>query len=289
MRQPLSVLYEADDLDRTDLPEPLNSWYGGPLQLSRRRLMANFVATLDGVVAMPAVPDSNRVISTGSEGDRFVMGLLRAYADVVLIGSGTLHGSPTTLWTAEDAYPAGLTAYGKWRSERGLPSAPVLAVMTGSGRIDVDHPALVAGALVLTTETGAAALRGRLPGASSMLVLDGAGTVDPGAAVDALRSLGHEAILSEAGPRVFGSLLRAGVVDDLFLTQSPLVAGRAPESPRLGLVEDTVLLPQIRVESRLRSIRRHSEHLFVHYRLDIAGASSPPPPTSRQRKDLPHD
>ena len=271
--EPLSLLYTAEDLEGTDLPEPLQTWYGGGLRLSGRRLMTNFVATLDGVVAMPAVPDSNRVISAGSEGDRFVMGLLRAYADVVLIGSGTLHGSPTTLWTAEDAYPAGRAEYADWRNHRGLPPDPLLAVMTGSGQIDVDHPALVAGALVLTTTDGARALGNRLPDRSSLVVLPGAAHVDPGAAVGALRDLGHQTILSEAGPRVLGSLLAARLVDDIFLTQSPLVAGRDAANPRLGLVEDTVLLPQLRVESRLGSIRRHSEHLFVQYRL-----TKPKPP-----------
>lgn len=271
MSQPLSLLYEADELHGTDLPEPLMTWYGGSLRLSGPRLVANFVATLDGVVALPAVSESNRLISAGSEGDRFVMGLLRAYADVVLIGSGTLHGSPKTLWTAEDAYPAGRTAYDDWRRDLGLPPAPLLAVMTASGKIDVEHPALLAGALVLTTETGAAALRSRLPDPCSFRVLPGTQTVDPRAAVGALRERGHQTILSEAGPRVFGSLLDAGLVDDLFLTQSPLLAGRAAGDLRLGLVEDTALLPDLRVKCRLGSIRRHFEHLFVHYRLANAG------------------
>lgn len=274
MRPPLSLLYEADDLDGTDLPEPLQTWYGGDLRLSGRRLVTNFVATLDGVVAMPAVPESNRVISDDSEGDRFVMGLLRAYADVVLIGSGTLHGSPSTWWTAEDAYPPGRTEYADWRTDRGMPSAPLLAVMTGSGDVDVDHPALLAGALVLTTTGGARVLRRRLPDRSSLLALPGTTHVDPVAAVGALRDLGHQTILSEAGPRVLGSLLAARLVDDMFITQSPLVAGRDASNPRLGLVEDTVLLPKVRVESRLSTIRRHSEHLLVQYRLTKSGTSA---------------
>jgi riboflavin biosynthesis pyrimidine reductase len=264
--QPLTLLYE-DDVDRTDLPEPLMTCYGGPLRLSGRRLVTNFVATLDGVVAMPTVPESNRVISGDSEGDRFVMGLLRAYADVVLVGSGTLHGSPRTLWTAEDAYPVGEPAYADWRKDRGLPPAPLLAVMTGSGEIDVDHPALVAGALVLTTAAGAKVLGRRLPAHSSLIVLPGTNAVDPRAAVEALWRLGHETILSEAGPRVFGSLLAARLVDEVFLTQSPLFAGRAAGAARLGLIEDTALLPDLRLQGRLGSLRLHSQHLFLQYRL----------------------
>ena len=272
LRNPLSLLFEADGLEATDLPEPLLTWYGGPLPLAGSRLVANFVATLDGVVALPAVPESNRLIGADSEADRFVMGLLRAYADVVLIGSGTLHGSPKTLWTADFAFPTGRAAYDDWRRRRTLPPSPLLAVMTASGQVDVDHPALQAGAVVLTTETGASALRGRLPARSTVRVLPGDSRVDPLAAVAALHEMGHHNILSEAGPRVFGSLLRAGLVDDLFLTQSPLIAGRDSGDPPLSLVEGTALLPDQRVDTRLVSIRRHSEHLFAHYRLGRTGS-----------------
>src|SRR5205814_8393664 len=52
---------------------------------------ANFVESLDGVVALPeARGESGGVVSGGSEADRFIMGLLRACADAVLIGAGTL-------------------------------------------------------------------------------------------------------------------------------------------------------------------------------------------------------
>lgn len=268
MTDPLEVLYEAQHLATDVLPEPLQSWYGGPLGFPERRLVANFVSTIDGVVAVPALTHSNRMISDDSEADRFVMGLLRAFADVVLIGSGTLHGSPRTMWTAHHAYPAAEPAFRELRQRRGQPSAPQLAVMTASGTLDVDHPALRAGALVLTTERGATALRNRLPDASPLVVLPGATTVRPQDAVADLAARGHKLILSEAGPRVFGSLLAAGLVDELFLTQSPLIAGRSPQSPRLGLVEDTALIPNSRRQGQLTSVRRHHDHLLLRYTFD---------------------
>ena len=72
-------------------------------------------------------------------------------------------------------------------------------------------------------------------------------------------------ILSEAGPTVFGSLLAAGLVDELFLTVSPLLAGRSGNDVRLGLVEGIDLLPTIRVAGRLRGVRRQGAHLFLRY------------------------
>ena len=57
------------------------------------------------MVALPGVARANRLIADENDDDRFVMGLLRAAADAVLTGSGTLQASPTGLWTAESAYP----------------------------------------------------------------------------------------------------------------------------------------------------------------------------------------
>jgi riboflavin biosynthesis pyrimidine reductase len=268
LSSPLEVLAEADVPPTGDLPEPLQSWYGGPLTFAEPRLVANFVATIDGVVAIEGLSQSNKLISGGSAADRFVMGLLRAFADAVLIGSGTLHGSPRTVWTAEHAYPPGAAAFSELRQLRERPPLPQLAVMTGSGAIDVDHPGLRGSAVVLTTERGAKVLKGRLPDTCDVVALPGTTTVAAKHAVAALRERGHRLILSEAGPRTFGSLLDAGLVDELFLTQSPLFAGRAPQTPRLGLVEEVGLLPETNRRGRLTSVRRHGDHLFLRYTLD---------------------
>jgi riboflavin biosynthesis pyrimidine reductase len=56
-------------------------------------------------------------------------------------------------------------------------------------------------------------------------------------------------------------------VDELFLTVSPLLAGRAGTGARLGLVEGVELIPQTRVAGRLRSVRAHGSHLFLRYAL----------------------
>lgn len=261
--EPLDVLYQADGLPAYDLPDELKALYGGPLGFDEPRVVANFVATLDGIVAIPGVARSNRLIRAGSEADRFVMGLLRACADVVLIGSGTLHGSPRTLWIPERACPAAAPAFAELRRRRGRPAEPVLAVVTGRGELDADHPALTAGALVLTTHAGAARLRGRLSAASEVVSLGDGTSVDLRDAIAALRERGHRLVLSEAGPSVFGSMLAAGAVDELFLTASPLIAGRLPGEPRLGLAEGADLLGDVRLE--LRSLRRQGDHIFLRY------------------------
>lgn len=263
LSDPLDVLYESQRLD-PDLPDRLLTLYGGPLGLTRPALYANFVATLDGVAALPEVPKSSKLISGNSAADRFVMGLLRAAADAVLIGSGTLRGSPRTRWTAEHTYPAEVEAFAELRRNRGLSPTPTLVVLTGTGAIDPDHPALAAGTLVMTTRRGAESLRGRLPGGVTVVTVGGGERPDPARAVAELRRRGHRIILSEAGPHLFGSLLAAGLVDELFLTQSPVLAGSASPNA-LRLVEGAPLLGRTEAQGTLLSVRRHRGHVFLRY------------------------
>jgi riboflavin biosynthesis pyrimidine reductase len=264
---PLEVLNEEPQLPDFGLPGELAEAYGGPLGFTAPRLYANFVTSLDGVVAIPGELQSSHLISARSEADRFVMGLLRACADAVLVGAGTLRRSPRTRWTAEHAYPPAAELYAELRRQRGRPPQPTLAILSGSGEIDVQHPALAQGTLVLTSEQGAARLGRRLPRSASIVPIGGAPPLEPATAVEALRAGGHELILCEGGPTVFAALVAAGLVDELFLTISPLLAGRTPQRPRPGLVEGVEFLPTRSVAGRPLSLRRSRSHLFVRYTL----------------------
>jgi riboflavin biosynthesis pyrimidine reductase len=262
---PLDVWFEADRLPRFELPEELARLYGGSLGFTRPRLYANFVSTLDGVVAIPSVPESNKIIAAGSEADRFVMGLLRAFADVVVIGTGTLHGSPKGMWSPAGPYPATAEALEELRNRLDKPPVPELAILTRSGSLDPDHPVLERGALVITTDRGKAALDDKLPGASTVVSVGE--DLDPRDAIALLRERGHSLVLTEGGPTVFGRLVAAGLVDELFLTVSPLLAGRPDPDDRLQLVEGAPLLPDAGVEGRLLSARGSGSHLFLRYEL----------------------
>jgi riboflavin biosynthesis pyrimidine reductase len=261
---PLERLFEADGLPSSELPAELERLYGGELGFREPCLFANFVASLDGVVAVPSIPDSNSLVAAGSEADRFVMGLLRAYADVVLIGAGVLRASPTGTWRPEKVYPPASAAFAELRRRRGRPERPEVAILTGRGSIDPAHPLLASGAVVLTSERGAQEL-GQVPDATTVVALGDDVVLAPDAVVQALHARGHRLLLSEAGPHAFGALLEGGVVDELFLTVSPLALGDAGEGSRLRLVEGADLLPPTR--GRPLSIRRHEGHLFLRYEL----------------------
>jgi riboflavin biosynthesis pyrimidine reductase len=263
--EPLALL-SADAELGVVLPPGLRRLYGGDLALPERCLYANFVQTIDGVVAIPSIPDSNRLVSGGSDADRFVMGLLRAAADVVLIGSGTLRASAHGRWRPETVFSAAAEAFAELRHELGLEAAPRVAILTAAGSISPDRTVLEDGPIVLTTMAGAERLAGTLPAGVEIVTLPGEAEVDVTSAVELLRERGHRRILSEAGPHVFGSLVDAGLVDELFLTVSPLLAGR-PSSGSFGLVEGAALLPDHPRPARLRSARAHGSHLFLQYGL----------------------
>jgi riboflavin biosynthesis pyrimidine reductase len=263
----LELLYEAGGLPSFDLPAELAELYGGGLGFDTPRLIANFVSTLDGVVAIPSLPGSNRVIAAASSADRFVMGLLRASCEAVVIGAGTLTASPTSLWTPARAFPDNAAGFAELRRRLGYPRDPELVLLSASGRLDPLHPALQAGAVVLTSDLGAERLAGRLPAATRALSLGPGPGLEPRRIIDALGSLGHRLILSEGGPHAFAPLLAAGLVDELFLTVSPLLLGRPGDDPRLALVEGADLLAEGAAAAQLLGVRRSGEHLFLRYEL----------------------
>ncbi len=75
------------------LPPSLAARYGGPLRFPETgvHVFANFVSTIDGIVSFD-IPgqDQAKQVSRGYPGDRFMLGLLRAAADAVIVGAGTL-------------------------------------------------------------------------------------------------------------------------------------------------------------------------------------------------------
>jgi riboflavin biosynthesis pyrimidine reductase len=264
--EPLSVLAEAEDLPRWDVPEQLATLYGGAIGLDEPCVVANFVESLDGVVAVPRLERSHAILGDESEADRFVLALLRACSDAVVVGAGTLLSSPKGTWRIDRAYPAAAAALAELRARRGRSEQPLVAVVTTGASLDPAHPVLASGALVLTTAAAAENLRASVPAASEVVAVTDAETVDLAAALEVLRARGCAVVLSEAGPSLFGSLVASRLVDELFLTVSPLLAGRAAGA-RLGLVEGVALVPQTRVAGRLRAVRTHGSHLFLRYAL----------------------
>jgi riboflavin biosynthesis pyrimidine reductase len=258
----IELLFERPDLPHLGLPAPLVSMYGGDFGIARQRVFANFVSSVDGVVALPVDTESGRIVSGDSEADRFVMALLRACADAVLIGANTFRKARGDFWDAAHAYSAAAELFADVRRQLGLPLQPRLVVVTASGKIDTSQPAL-RGALIATTPAGAAHLRGSLPEGAAVVVFDDT-PIRCGSLIECLHAEGLRRVLTEGGPSLVGHLLQEGLVDELFLTVSPVLFGRKIDDGRKSLL-DGVDLPGQKLE--LCSARRDRSHLFLRYAL----------------------
>jgi riboflavin biosynthesis pyrimidine reductase len=245
------------------LPAPLAEAYAGDLGFTLPCTYANFVASLDGVAALgPEYPSSGSAISGGDDADRFVMGLLRACADAVLIGAGTLRATPGHRWTLGYVCPAAAAGFAAMRRSLRRAAEPELVVVTARGDLPAGHPALQAGALVATTTAGARRLAGRLPSACTVLAVAEGPALRMTGVLSAIRARGHAAVLTEGGPRLLGEDL----LDELFLTIAPMLAGRAGTG-RTGLIAGLALLPGQLEWAEMISARRRGSYLFLRYRL----------------------
>ena len=258
----LEPLFDAGGSPPIPLTPALEDAYGGPFVLPDDVVYANFVVSIDGVSAIEGIPMSSATISGGAAADRFVMALLRGVADAVVVGAGTLreHEGP---WTAQKAFPAGSDDVSRMRAELTKDDAPTLVVVTASGNLPSDHPSLP-GAIVVTTSSGARAVAGRGVPSAEVIDVGEADEVDARVVIERLRERGHHRILTEGGPALMGSMLEAGVVEQLFLTISPKLIGGGEERPPFTGAAD---LLELGTRAEVCSVRRAGDYLFLRYAL----------------------
>src|SRR5260370_16313008 len=85
------------------------------------------------------------------------MGLLRAAADAVIVGAGTLRAEPFHRWTADYIYPPLAEAYRSLRTNVRKSKPPLNVIITSSGDINLDLPVFQSGevpGLIVTTTNG---------------------------------------------------------------------------------------------------------------------------------------
>jgi riboflavin biosynthesis pyrimidine reductase len=92
------------------------------------------------------------------------------------------------------------------------------------------------------------------------------GTIAPMAMLRLLYAqFGVRRLLHEGGPTLFGQFLGAEVVDELFLTLSPQIAGRKGDAIRPGLVQGMEFMPDRAPGFQLLSVKQRAEHLYLRY------------------------
>ncbi len=261
----MQTLFERDDLPRYAMPEALRRRYNGDIGFGGSTLYANFVSSIDGVVSLEG-GTSPSVIGQKSKADKFVMGLLRACAEALVVGAGTLRAEPKHLWTPESISPDMAEQYRELRQSLGLSVSPQLVILTKSGDIEPTLPSMERGPLVITTKSAAERLRRKMPAAASVVAPD-EDELKIEAVVKVLRGEGYRVILTEGGPSVMTQFLEAAAVDQLFLTLSPVLAGREKGRERSSLVEGFAFEPDLLGRASLLSAKRDGSHLFLRYEL----------------------
>lgn len=272
---PLQDLFDAATGEELPLPDTIANLYGRlrmPRHAARPHVIGNFVASLDGVVSL-GIPGKagGGEISGFNPHDRMVMGLLRAAADAVIIGAGTLRASSADhVWTADYIYPQLADAYQELRKALGKPEPPLNVVVTGGGDIDPERRLFRAGAvpsLILTTTAGAERLRDHdLPPSARVEAVAKDAPLSAQAVLDSVaRARKSDLVLLEAGPHLMSDFVAEQLLDELFLTLAPQVAGRDGAIERPGLVNGKVFAPDHSVWGTLAGLKRGGDHLFLRY------------------------
>ncbi|HEX5414210.1 MAG TPA: dihydrofolate reductase family protein [Chloroflexota bacterium] len=273
---PLQTLFDAGRGNLVPLPAELADLYGElrlAMPTGRPAILANFVETLDGVVSL-AVPGQagGSAISGSNAHDRMVMGILRAVADAVVVGAGTLRSVPLHLWTAEYVYPPLAPAYGSLRAALGKSEPPLNVIVSARGDLNLDWRVFRSGevsSIIVTTAEGAERIRQHpVPPSVQIDVARASGKVPASrvlAAIERVRP--GRIILVEGGPYLLGDFLAEALLDTLFLTLAPQIAGRDNNVERPALVEGRVFAPDHPLWTSLSSVKRAESHLFLRYAL----------------------
>ncbi|MDP9241347.1 MAG: pyrimidine reductase family protein [Actinomycetota bacterium] len=212
---------------------------------SRPGVRVNFVAAVDGAATL-----GGRSEGLSSPADKLVFRVLRAMADVVLVGAGTAR--------IERYGPVRLPAECReWRLAHGMPPVPPLAVVSRSLALDPDSPMFTEAEvrpLILTGTDAPAEPRQTLAAMADIITGDSAA-----AWLARLAERGLTRVLCEGGPRLFGSLLAEDLVDELCLTLSPMLTRQ--DSP--GIVGDHGDQEPLRLD--LAHVLEEDGLLFLRY------------------------
>jgi len=283
--EPLHILFDRTPDLEPSLPTPLRELYGGHLGFPQNKSMlpyviANFVSTLDGVVSYQIPGHSGgSTISGSNPGDRFIMGLLRASADAVLVGSGTVHDvSPKHLWIPTFAYPEAAEVYKSYRVKvLRKPEEPLVVIVTGSGKLDLQRAIFQAHDIqkvVFTTPDGLEELtrRGaaRLPSVEVRSIEPHETRLTARAILEQLSTeFKVRLVLHEGGPMLFGGFMAERLVNELFLTVAPQMAGRLESAIRPVIIAGVEFSPNEAPWFELLSTRQQANHLYLRYRLVV--------------------
>lgn len=253
MRRLLPTPADAGEVPGTE-DEALDAVYPDvPPPGSQPWTAISMVSSVDGAVSIDGTSGA-----LGGDGDLAAFRALRGAADVVLVGIGTVR--------AEDYGPVRIRpSAAAGRRARGQAERPPIAVVTrsldlGPSRrlFEGDGPPPI----MVTTVDAPAGARARLEALGAEVVAVGEGSVDLQGALEVLRERCGPRVLVEGGPRLNAGLLQLGLVDEVFLTVAPTIAGGGA-----GRILSATSADGFPVPLDLTAVRHHDGDLLLRYRV----------------------
>ncbi|MCQ3808315.1 MAG: dihydrofolate reductase family protein [Acidimicrobiaceae bacterium] len=229
-----------------------------PAPLDRPWVMVNMIASVDGASAINGASGG-----LGGPADRAVFRAVRASCDWILVASGTASAEGYRTPNPDEAVVQRHLAAGR-------SATPRLAIVTASGAVDPTIPAL-ADATTDDTDhdtdddrrtlviTGEAADGARLAGLNAEIVRLAMPAPRPDAVLGELHRRGAAVVLCEGGPTWNGRMTEAGLVDELCLSISPILAGGTSSRIVAGAAQ------AVPARMRLRRLLTEGDLLFARY------------------------
>lgn len=254
--------------------------YQGPWNLpdpceGRPYTTINFVVSRDGRISYAEPGEvGGASVNNGCLADVWMMGLLRARCDAVMVGDGTVRSEPDHVWTPTHLGGEDAPAFEWLRSHEGRAPVALHVFCSLTGAIERQWAAVARDDIpmvIATTTGGVDEARRRLAGRPhSEVVAFGDIRVDTAALMRwLLAERGVRALLCEGGPHLYGSMVADGAVDDEFVTLSPVIIGAqsASGTRRPSLVEGVGFAPGTSPQARPISLRRAGDHLMLRSRI----------------------
>ncbi len=222
--------------------------------MDRPFVYINMAMTADGKITSAA----REYPRFTSERDRNNMDILRARADAILVGAGTIRADDPSLLVRDD----GIREY---RRSLGKQKGPMKVLVTAGAAIGTDYRFFSEDdggeRLVATVEEAPEHKLAAFEGKAEVLKI-GRGAVDLPALLAELKRRGVGKLLAEGGGEMNWQLIDNGLVDELFITVAPsLLGGR--DAPTAVEGEGFTMERQIRM--RLLEMRREEDEIFCRY------------------------
>lgn len=248
----LRRLYPAGDPSMVEdvvgalaLPEP-------PAQ--RPYLMLNMISTADGRASL-----GGRSGPIGDRADKELFHGLRTAVDAVMAGAGTIRAERYGRVVRDERSRL-------LRRERGLAEEPLMCVVSGSLQGLAEVPIFGEQGSRVVLITSSSDILWGCAADIDYVRAERHGSLDLRAAMAELRGrLGVRTLLCEGGPHLNSQLLANDLVDELFLSLSPTLAGEDPGGEALRIVMGMNLDPPVALE--LMTALEHGSHLFLRYRV----------------------